>query len=70
VSSHVTIEETYRIFSEKLARRCVCQTRLINQKMSPEGTTVSEQSVRHLLSENHNETSSARAEVGVSYVDQ
>jgi hypothetical protein len=60
VSSRVTIEEPHRIFPEKLARRRACQTRLINQKTSSEGTAVSEQSVRHLLSENHNETSSAR----------
>lgn len=56
-SSLVTIEVGQEILSEELARRHVCQTKLVNQRMSPQQTDLSDQSVCHLFSENHAETS-------------
>jgi hypothetical protein len=45
----------YRRISENLARQGVCQTRLINQKTSPEGAFMPDQSVRRVFPENHND---------------
>ena len=67
VSSLVTIEVGQEILSEKLARRHICQTKLINQRTSSQQTDLSDQSVCHLFSENHVETSVC-VETGVSQV--
>ena len=57
MSSLVTIEVGQEILSEKLARRHVCQTKFINQRTSSQQTDLSDQSVCHLFSESHAETS-------------
>jgi hypothetical protein len=68
VSSLVTTEVGQEILSEKLARRHVCQTKLINQRTSSQQTDeLSDQSVCHLFSENLAETSVC-FETGVSQV--
>lgn len=63
----VTIEVGQEILSEELARRHVCQTKLINQRTSPQQTDLSDPSVCHLFYENHAETSVC-FEAGVSQV--
>ena len=67
VSSLVTTEVGQEILSEKLARRQVCQNKLINQRKSSQQTDLSDQSVCHLFPENHVKTSVC-FETGVSQV--
>ena len=67
VPSLATTEVGQEILSEKLARRHVCQNKLINQRNSSQQTDLSDQSVCHLFSGNHVETCVC-FETGVSQV--